>query len=230
MRAISKQYALVTFLALAFSAACDDGGDPNDAPDGSTPRDGSVNGNDAGNGSDASTGNGSDASTGNDASAGNDASMQDAAVAMDSSVAHDASVPPNVANVTLENQMLALVNAQRAMGATCGNTVYPPAPLLTMNATLTTAARAHTYDMVNRDFFAHTNPDGKTPGDRITALGYDWNTYGENITAGHATAASAFQSWMNSPGHCANIMNPNFEELGVGVDMNTWTQVFGRRF
>ena len=74
--------------------------------------------------------------------------------------------------VPFENEMLALVNAQRAMGATCGNTVYPPAPALTMNALLTTAARAHTYDMVNRDFFAHTNPDGDTPGDRITALGF----------------------------------------------------------
>ncbi|MEU8762384.1 CAP domain-containing protein [Streptomyces sp. NPDC048659] len=121
------------------------------------------------------------------------------------------------------DQVVALVNAERAK-AGCGP--------LTSNATLVKAAQGHSDDMAARDFFDHTNPDGAGPGDRVTAAGYPWTTYGENIAMGQSTPAQVMESWMNSPGHRANILNCDFKEIGVGVhDAGGpyWTQVFGAR-
>ncbi|GGR27490.1 CAP domain-containing protein [Streptomyces roseolus] len=121
------------------------------------------------------------------------------------------------------DQVLSLVNAERAK-AGCGP--------LTANATLARAAQAHSDDMAARDFFDHTNPDGADPGDRVTAAGYPWSTYGENIAMGQRTPEQVMEAWMNSPGHRANILNCDFKELGVGVHDGGgpyWTQVFGAR-
>ncbi|MFE2011435.1 CAP domain-containing protein [Streptomyces sp. NPDC059491] len=121
------------------------------------------------------------------------------------------------------DQVIALVNAERAK-AGCG--------ALTANATLTKAAQGHSDDMAARDFFDHTNPDGASPGDRVTAAGYPWSTYGENIAMGQSSPEQVMESWMNSPGHRANILNCDFKEIGVGIHNSGgpyWTQVFGAR-
>lgn len=85
--------------------------------------------------------------------------------------------------------------------------------------------------MAARDYFSHTSQDGSGPGDRITDAGYRWSTYGENIAKGQRTPAAVMDSWMNSPGHRANILNCSFKELGVGVEDSpggiVWTQDFG---
>ncbi|MFJ9574939.1 CAP domain-containing protein [Streptomyces sp. NPDC101191] len=124
---------------------------------------------------------------------------------------------------SVADQVIALVNAERAK-AGCG--------ALTPNATLTRAAQGHSDDMAARDFFDHTNPDGASPGDRVTAAGYPWSTYGENIAMGQSSAEQVMESWMNSPGHRANILNCDFKEIGVGIHDSGgpyWTQVFGAR-
>ncbi|MEU3606841.1 CAP domain-containing protein [Streptomyces sp. NPDC035033] len=121
------------------------------------------------------------------------------------------------------DQVIALVNAERAK-AGCGP--------LTANATLTRAAQGHSDDMAARDFFDHTDPDGDGPGERVTAAGYPWSTYGENIAMGQTTPEQVMDAWMNSPGHRANILNCSFEEIGVGIHTDGgpyWTQVFGAR-
>ncbi|MFF4565032.1 sigma-70 family RNA polymerase sigma factor [Streptomyces sp. NPDC001435] len=121
-------------------------------------------------------------------------------------------------------QVVALVNKERA-NAGCGP--------LTENAQLEKAAQAHSDDMAARNFFDHTNPDGVDPGQRITAAGYRWSTYGENIAQGQQTPESVMDSWMNSPGHRANILNCSFKEIGVGVHKGSggpwWTQDFGAK-
>ncbi|MBV2354074.1 sigma-70 family RNA polymerase sigma factor [Streptomyces sp. J2-1] len=122
-------------------------------------------------------------------------------------------------------QVVALVNKERSK-AGCG----PVAE----NADLDQAARGHSDDMAARNFFEHSNPDGADPGKRITAAGYRWSTYGENIAKGQPTPASVMDSWMNSPGHRANILNCSFKEIGVGVHNGGsggpwWTQDFGAR-
>ncbi|MFI1768355.1 sigma-70 family RNA polymerase sigma factor [Streptomyces sp. NPDC020800] len=121
-------------------------------------------------------------------------------------------------------QVVALVNKERA-AAGCGP--------LAENAQLDKAAQGHSDDMAARNFFDHTNPDGADPGQRITAAGYRWSTYGENIARGQQTPQSVMDSWMNSPGHRANILNCSFKDIGVGVHKGSggpwWTQDFGAK-
>jgi len=121
-------------------------------------------------------------------------------------------------------QVVALVNKERAT-AGCG--------ALTEDPQLEKAAQGHSDDMAARNFFDHTNPDGADPGQRITAAGYKWSTYGENIAQGQQTPEAVMESWMNSPGHRANILNCSFKDIGVGVHNGSggpwWTQDFGAR-
>lgn len=83
--------------------------------------------------------------------------------------------------------------------------------------------------MSQRNFFDHVNPDGDGPGERIEASTYEWSTWGENIAAGYRTPEAVVEGWMSSDGHCSNIMNPAFTEIGVGYEPDgfNWTQVFG---
>ncbi|MFC9283193.1 sigma-70 family RNA polymerase sigma factor [Streptomyces collinus] len=122
------------------------------------------------------------------------------------------------------DQVVALVNQQRAT-AGCGPVTEDPQ--------LEKAAQGHSDDMAARNFFEHTNPDGADPGQRITAAGYRWSTYGENIAKGQQTPQSVMDSWMNSPGHRANILNCSFKNIGVGVHRGSggpwWTQDFGAK-
>lgn len=127
-----------------------------------------------------------------------------------------------------EDEVLRLSNQYRTAGASCGGTPYAAAPALRMNPALRCAARLHSRDMQLRNFFSHTNPDGVTFDKRITAAGYSWRTVGENIAAGYQTPTAVVQGWMQSTGHCQNIMNPAFTEIGVGFyDSYRWTQDFG---
>ena len=136
-------------------------------------------------------------------------------------------------SVTLEEQVLEIANQHRAQGADCGSAgTFASAPPLTMNDRLRCAARKHSADMVEGGYFAHDAPDGTGPQERIEAAEYEWSTWGENIAGGSPDAAGTMDQWMNSDGHCANIMNPAFTELGVGYVAggefgHTWTQVFG---
>jgi RNA polymerase sigma factor (sigma-70 family) len=121
-------------------------------------------------------------------------------------------------------QVVALVNKERA-AAGCGP--------LTEDAQLNRAAQGHSDDMAARNFFDHTNPDGADPGQRTTAAGYQWSTYGENIARGQQTPQAVMESWMNSPGHRANILNCSFKDIGVGIHEGSggpwWTQNFGAK-
>ncbi|GJM24964.1 MAG: hypothetical protein DHS20C16_13790 [Phycisphaerae bacterium] len=129
-----------------------------------------------------------------------------------------------------EALVLELVNEERAKGADCGSAgSFEPAGPLTANGVLAEIARAHSSDMAERNFFDHTNPDGDGPGERIEASTYEWSTWGENIAAGYRTPEAVVEGWMNSDGHCSNIMNPAFSEIGVGYESegSNWTQVFG---
>ena len=101
---------------------------------------------------------------------------------------------------------------------------------------LTDSAQRYTTEMVREHFFSHKAPDGSTPGSRILAAGFRWSWAGENIASGFSTPLSVVDAWMQSPGHCYNLLAPAFSDMGVGVDPNsvsgarglaTWTQDFG---
>jgi uncharacterized protein YkwD len=131
-----------------------------------------------------------------------------------------------------EAEVVQLVNSYRAAGADCGSMgTFGAAGPVVAEAQLRCAARLHSQDMAVRMFFDHTNPDGMSPWDRVDLTDYSGNASGENIAQGYPDPTAVMQGWMDSDGHCANIMNPDNTELGVGYygEDNYWTQVMGYR-
>ncbi|MCD5994553.1 CAP domain-containing protein [Pseudomonas sp. CDFA 602] len=130
--------------------------------------------------------------------------------------------------------LLAQVNAARAKPRVCGKTPYASARPLVWNATLELAAQGHSQSMASENYFTHRGFDGDSPADRARAAGYGGRQIGENIAAGQGSAQKAMASWLASPGHCANLMNPLFTEVGAAyaTGSNTdygvyWTMLFG---
>jgi len=106
-------------------------------------------------------------------------------------------------------------------------------PDLVWDESAATAAYAHSWDMDARDYFDHVSPDGLDAGDRMEAAGVEWVAYGENIAMGYQNPSEVVAAWMQSPGHRANILNPSFTHVGVGIhsgpaDGPWWTQDFFR--
>ncbi|MEV3922907.1 CAP domain-containing protein [Actinomadura coerulea] len=97
---------------------------------------------------------------------------------------------------------------------------------------LTAAAQAYSEDMAVRRFYSHTSPEGTQPWDRARAAGSTHLGIGENIACGQRSPAEVVQGWMDSPGHRANILKPDFTHIGVGFQGGGtagtyWTQLFG---
>ena len=133
---------------------------------------------------------------------------------------------PNL-NSDFETQVVSIMNERRAAGTTCGPTTLPPVPALTMNANLREAAREHSIDMVNRHYYSHTTPEGKTFEQRIQESGYLGPALGETLAAGQTTPQDAVNSWLTSNGHCGLIMDARGMAIGVGFADNHWTAKFG---
>lgn len=134
-------------------------------------------------------------------------------------------------------EILAAVNAARAVPRDCGARAFGAAAPLAWDEALGAAALAHSRDMAARRRFAHQGSDGSEAATRATRAGYSWRLVGENIAAGQTSAQEAVAGWIESPGHCANLMNPAFTEMGAGYDISRarmpgfvyWTQVFAAR-
>lgn len=115
---------------------------------------------------------------------------------------------PTTAGMTAEEQqMLNLVNAERAK-----NGLAP----LKADATLTKVARAKSQDMITNKYFAHQSPTYGSPFDMMKSFGVTYRSAGENI-AGNQSVTAAFQAWMNSPGHKANILGAQYNYTGIGI-------------
>lgn len=127
-----------------------------------------------------------------------------------------------------KKELLRLVNEARAKGCMCGGTYYEPAEPLTWNDVLESAAQQHSDDMYESENMSHTGSDGSNPGQRISELGYAWATYGENVAHGYHSEQAVIAGWLKSAGHCKNMMNPNFTEMGIAVNGDYWTQVFAK--
>ncbi|MEU9702575.1 CAP domain-containing protein [Streptomyces sp. NPDC047981] len=121
-------------------------------------------------------------------------------------------------------EVIALANTQREKSG-C-------APLRADHR-LAESAQAHADDMADRGYYEHTTPEGKDAGDRITAAGYAWSSWAENIHRGPKTPVQAMEDWMGSDGHRRHILNCAFKDIGVGVTLTAngtwWVQNFGTR-
>ena len=126
----------------------------------------------------------------------------------------------------MEQQVVDLTNAARAQNG------LPP---LQVSSSLVVAAQVHSGDMARLNVLDHTLPGVAQPTleSRAAAVGYKYSWLGENIAFNYPDAPSVVAGWMNSPGHRANILNPNFTEIGVSVAWNSlnqayFTEEFGR--
>jgi uncharacterized protein YkwD len=134
-----------------------------------------------------------------------------------------------------DKQMLTQVNNARSQARDCGSEHYPATVALNWHCTLEDVAYAHSKDMGDYNFFSHTGSVGLTVDGRVSNAGYDWSTVGENIAAGQQTIEIVMAAWLDSPGHCANVMRSIYTEFGASsyrVDGSNypiyWTQVFAR--
>lgn len=148
-------------------------------------------------------------------------------------VATPFNVPATKDAARVSQKVLALVNEARSQGRKCGRTVFQPAPPLRASPVLARAASIHNDDMSVHDFFEHEGSDGSQVGERVARVGYEWSAVGENIAIGAPTAETVVSGWLDSPGHCRNIMAPQFTEMGIAYLVNRkrdagiyWTQVF----
>ncbi len=130
-----------------------------------------------------------------------------------------------MANITddFDQQMLDLVNKERSKAG---------ANPLKLNDKLDLAADEHTLDQATNNKMSHTGSNGSKFDDRIKGDGYLFSFAAENVAVGQKDPIQVMESWMNSPGHRANILNPNLTEMGVGVAAGQggklfWTQDFG---
>jgi uncharacterized protein YkwD len=123
-------------------------------------------------------------------------------------------------------EMVSLTNAERTQA---GIAPFTPSPRLMQ------AAQIHAEQMADLGQMAHSLPGARYPHpqDRLTAVGYEWQAYAENVAYGQSNSASVLGAWMNSSGHRANILNTSLTELGTGVARDSsgrpyYVQVFGR--
>lgn len=146
-----------------------------------------------------------------------------------------AEAPRAVDGAAIRQEALRLVNQARASNRRCGTRAFSAAPALQLDARLNRAAEQHALSMAQQRKLQHEGIDGSTPAQRAAAAGYAWHAVGENIAAGPTTAAAVVQLWLDSPGHCANLMSPEFTQMGLAFASDNehgsgvyWAQEFGR--
>lgn len=115
-----------------------------------------------------------------------------------------------------EQRALTLLNNDRAANGL---------PALRANSKLNSLAENYAQDMINRNFFSHYNPEGQSPFDRMSQAGIRYSYAGENLAINNSVT-SAETAFMNSPGHRANILNPNYTEVGLGVRYDSKGSVY----
>jgi uncharacterized protein YkwD len=151
-------------------------------------------------------------------------------------LAHPLVYPTLPEPAQLSEELLARINEARATPRSCGAQAFGAAPPVVWNEMLAQAALGHSQDMAAKHYFNHKEPGGSIPAERATRAGYRWRQVGENIASGQHTVAQTVADWLDSPGHCANIMNPAFTEMGAAYAVNPgnenrtpyWTQMLAR--
>ncbi len=114
--------------------------------------------------------------------------------------------------------MLSFINAARGQDRKCGTVDYEAQPPLTWSSSLAEIAKIHSMDMARQGYFSHTSVDGTLMGDRVFPY-WSGNRVGENIATSSIDRSDSYvvDLWLNSPGHCALIMDPDFTHAGIGA-------------
>jgi len=127
--------------------------------------------------------------------------------------------------------VVTLVNEARGQARRCGRQKLAAAAPLVYSAVLARAALIHARDMAASGRLDHEGSDGSLPADRASRAGYGWSAVAENVAAGPNSAEEAVRIWLDSPGHCANLMSGRYSETGVAHATDPahgtyWVQVF----
>lgn len=128
----------------------------------------------------------------------------------------------STSNSGYEQKVVQLVNAERQKNGL---------PSLSMSSSISGVARTKSRDMATNNYFAHQSPTYGSAGDMLKQSGIGFSAWGENIASGQRSPEAVVNAWMNSPGHRANILSPDFGKIGVGYVTNSngtpyWTQIF----
>jgi uncharacterized protein YkwD len=142
--------------------------------------------------------------------------------------------PPDAEDASAASQrVLELINEARLRPRRCGRKKFDATTRLKHSPALKHAARAHARDMAAHSLPGHEGSDKSMPARRATRAGYSWAFVAENVAGGQTTAEEVVKTWLASPGHCANLMNPRYSESGVAraTDPDSehviyWVQVF----
>ena len=124
-----------------------------------------------------------------------------------------------------KKEMLNEVNKLRIKGIVCGEKYMPPVKPLKWGDCVANSAQLHAKNMYNFNFFSHTSINGDSPSDRTHIVGCELNI-GENIALGYENVKNVVFGWRWSTGHCKNIMNSRYTELGAGRAGTFWVQNF----
>lgn len=125
--------------------------------------------------------------------------------------------PVSAGQASYTQQIVNLVNKERAAAG-----LSPVSALDSLNK----VAAAKATDMRANHYFSHTSPTYGSPFDMMSSFGITYRAAGENIAMGQRSPEEVMTAWMNSPGHRANILNKDFNYIGVGFDNNYWVQEF----
>lgn len=115
----------------------------------------------------------------------------------------------------IEQRLAEIISTARNKARRCGQDSFSQAGVVYWNQKLAHAARKHSVDMASNNFLSHTGSDGGTVVERTTNAGYDYRVLAENIAGGQQSSTAAVNAWLNSSGHCANIMSPELKEIGA---------------
>jgi uncharacterized protein YkwD len=118
-------------------------------------------------------------------------------------------------DMSVEKEVVELVNRMRVKGARCGGRSYKGTRPVVWNDILGKVSLEHSAAMAENRSLGHAGSDGSNAGTRLARFGYQWMTYGENIGEGHRSPEAVVKGWVESRGHCENIMNPAFKEAGA---------------
>jgi uncharacterized protein YkwD len=148
---------------------------------------------------------------------------------------HGETPPPTECELNDQQQaMLSHINEARSQARQCGTQSFKAVASLAWSCKLEAAARRHSEDMAEHDYFSHTGPEGAGIEQRVGNQDYVWQAVGENIAAGHTSVSAVVEGWLDSPGHCSNIMNEAFTEMGMAKAEDSesrystyWTQTLG---
>ncbi len=118
------------------------------------------------------------------------------------------------------------INMLRSRGCQCGNIYMMPVQPIKWDYTLYEVSMRYARYLYRNNLFSHRTKDGKTLGDRLDSMGYNWLRIGENLGKGYHDFHDVLKAWKDSPSHCKMLMDPEVTDFGMSKHYDYWVQTF----